>query len=50
VGVTPLRLADVPTGVRRVRLELPDHRTWTSLTRVAPRGEARVTASLDPIR
>jgi hypothetical protein len=50
IGVTPLRLGDVAAGSHRVRLELADHRTWTSTTPVVAGREARVTASLDPIR
>jgi len=50
IGVTPLRLGDVAAGSHRVRLELPEHRTWTSTTPVVAGQEARVTASLDPIR
>jgi hypothetical protein len=50
VGVTPLRLGDVPAGSHAIRLELPDHRPLTSTTRVSPGQEARFTASLDPIR
>jgi hypothetical protein len=50
IGVTPVRLGDVAAGSHRVRLELQDHRTWTSTTPVVAGREARVTASLDPIR
>ena len=50
VGVTPLRLGEVAAGSHRVRLELPDHRTWTSTTPVVAGQEARITASLEPIR
>jgi hypothetical protein len=50
VGVTPLRLADVGIGSHVVRLELNDHRAWTTSTRVAAGEEARVTGSLERIR
>ncbi|HXG56030.1 MAG TPA: PEGA domain-containing protein [Vicinamibacterales bacterium] len=49
-GVTPLRIPGVPGGAHSVRLELADHRAWTTTRRVSGGQEARVTASLDPIR
>lgn len=49
-GVTPLRIPSVPAGSHSVRLELPDHRGWTTSLRVSGGQEARVSASLDPIR
>jgi hypothetical protein len=50
VGVTPVRLGDVGIGAHVVRLELQDHRAWTTSTRVAAGEEARVTGSLERIR
>lgn len=50
VGTTPLRLPEIPIGSHVVRLELADHRAWTSATRVAAGQEARVTGSLERIR
>jgi hypothetical protein len=50
VGTTPLRLPDVAIGSHVVRLELEDHRIWSTSARVQAGQEARVTGSLDPIR
>jgi serine/threonine protein kinase len=50
VGVTPLRVPDVRIGTRIVRLELPDHRIWSSTARVSAGQEARVTGSLERIQ
>jgi hypothetical protein len=50
VGTTPLRLTDLPVGSHVVRLELEDHRVWSTSARVQAGQEARVTGSLDPIR
>lgn len=50
VGVTPLRVSDVRIGSHVVRLELPDHRLWTSTTRVTAGQEQRVTGSLERIQ
>jgi hypothetical protein len=50
VGTTPLSLPEVPIGSHVVRLELPEHRSWSSSTRVAAGQTARVTGSLDRIR
>jgi hypothetical protein len=50
VGETPLRIPEMPIGTHVVRLELPNHRIWSSTARVAAGEEARVTGSLDPIR
>lgn len=50
VGVTPLRVPEIPIGSHVVRMELPDHRIWSSATRVAAGEEARVTGSLERIR
>lgn len=50
VGETPLRLGDVTAGSHTVRLELADHRTWTSSRYVLAGQETRVTGSLERIR
>jgi Protein kinase domain/PEGA domain len=50
VGVTPLRVSDVRIGSHVVRLELPDHRLWSSTTRVTAGQEQRVTGSLERIQ
>jgi serine/threonine-protein kinase len=49
VGTTPLSLPEVPIGNHLVRLELPDHRTWSVSTRVTAGQTARVTGSLERI-
>jgi hypothetical protein len=49
VGVTPLTLADVSIGSHIVRLELPDHRIWSTMTTVRAGEQARVTGSLERI-
>jgi hypothetical protein len=50
VGVTPIRIPDVSVGSHVVRLQLEDHRDWTSSARVTSGQEARVTGSLERIR
>jgi hypothetical protein len=50
VGNTPLSLPDVPVGSHVVRLELPDHRAWSSSTRVTVGETVRVTGSLERVR
>jgi PEGA domain len=50
VGVTPLQLGDIPVGARVIRLELPNHRTWTDSRRVVAGETTRVTGSLEQIR
>ncbi len=49
VGVTPLSLADIPVGARVIRLELPNHRTWTDSRRIVSGETTRVTGSLEQI-
>ena len=49
-GKTPLKIPEVGIGSHVVRLELPDHRTWTTAVRVAAGAQVRVTGSLEPIR
>jgi hypothetical protein len=50
VGVTPLSVPEIAIGSHVVRLELPDHRIWSSATRVVSGETARVTGSLERIR
>jgi protein kinase-like protein/PEGA domain-containing protein len=50
VGVTPMTIPDVRIGSHVVRLELADHRGWSTTTRVASGQEVRVTGSLDRVR
>ena len=50
VGVTPLRVPDVRVGSHVVRLELPDHRIWSSAATVTAGQERRVTGSLERIQ
>ncbi len=47
VGRTPLRLGTVKIGTHVVRLELPEHRPFSSVARVAAGQEVRVTGSLE---
>ena len=47
VGRTPLRLATLPIGTHVVRMELPEHKPFSSVARVAAGQEARVTGSLE---
>ncbi len=48
VGVTPLEMADVALGMRRVRIELPGYRPWTTEVDVSGTEPVRVGASLEP--
>jgi hypothetical protein len=50
VGVTPLRVADVRAGTHVVRIELPDHRLWSTTTTIVAGQEQRVTGSLERIQ
>jgi hypothetical protein len=50
VGTTPLRLTDLPIGSHVVRLELENHRIWSTSARVQAGQESRVSGSLEPIR
>ena len=49
-GTTPARIPEIAIGSHVVRLELADHRTWSTSTRVTAGEEARVTGSLELIR
>ena len=50
MGTTPASIPDIPIGSHVVRLELPDHRAWTTSPRVAAGEHARVTGALERIR
>jgi hypothetical protein len=50
VGTTPLSLPEVPIGSHVVRFELPDHRPWSTTTRVVAGQTARVTGSMERIQ
>jgi serine/threonine protein kinase len=50
MGTTPASIPDVAIGSHVVRLELADHRTWTTATRVTAGEQTRVTGSLERIR
>jgi serine/threonine protein kinase len=50
MGTTPASIPDIPIGSHVVRLELADHKVWTSATRVSAGQQARVTGSLERIR
>jgi hypothetical protein len=50
VGVTPLSVPEIRIGSHVVRLELPDHRIWSSATRVVSGQTSRVTGSLERIQ
>ena len=49
-GTTPALLPDVSAGSHVVRLELEDHKAWTTSTRVAAGQRTSVTGSLERIR
>jgi hypothetical protein len=50
MGTTPASIPDIPIGSHVVRLELEDHRAWTTSTQVSAGEQARVTGSLERIR
>jgi hypothetical protein len=50
VGETPLSVPDVRIGTHVVRLELPDHRIWSSTATVTAGQQVRVTGSLERIQ
>ena len=50
VGVTPLSVPDIRIGSHVVRIELDDHRPWTTSTSVKAADMTRVTGSLERIR
>jgi hypothetical protein len=47
VGVTPVTINDVTPGTRRVRMELPPHRPWTTTVDVQEGAHLRIGASLE---
>jgi len=47
VGITPVTLNDVTPGTRRVRIELPPHRPWTTTVDVQEGAHLRIGASLE---
>ena len=50
VGVTPLKIPDVRIGSHVIRLQLDDHRDWSTTTRVTAGQDSRVNGSLERIR
>jgi hypothetical protein len=50
VGTAPVRVPEVPSGPHVIRLELPDHRVWSTSERVTPGQETRVAGSLERIQ
>jgi hypothetical protein len=50
VGTTPVSVPDVAIGSHVVRLEMPDHRSWSAVTRVSAGRQERVTGSLERIQ
>ena len=50
VGNTPLSIPDIRVGSHVVRLELPDHRAWSSSARVTVGETVRVTGSLERLQ
>jgi hypothetical protein len=47
IGTTPLQVGDIRAGAHVVRLELANHRPWTTSTRVVAGETTRVTGSLE---
>jgi hypothetical protein len=50
MGVTPVSVPDLRSGSHVVRMELPDHRPWTTSARVRAGEQERVSGSLELIR
>jgi hypothetical protein len=50
VGMTPVRVPEVRIGTHVVRLELPDHRIWSTTATITAGQEGRVTGSLERIQ
>ncbi len=50
MGTTPASIPGIPIGSHVVRLELEDHRVWTTSTSVSAGEQSRVTGSLERIR
>ena len=49
-GTAPLRVPGLRIGAHVVRMELPDHTTWSTSSRVVAGEERRVSGSLERIR
>ena len=49
-GTTPVLIPDVPVGSQIVRLQLEEHRTWSTTTRVVAGQQVKVSGSLERIR
>ncbi|MBI2220052.1 MAG: PEGA domain-containing protein, partial [Acidobacteria bacterium] len=47
IGTTPMQVGDIRAGAHVVRLELADHRPWTTSTTIAAGRTTRVTGSLE---
>ena len=50
VGATPATIPNVRVGSHVVRLELPDHRIWSTTATVTAGQQSRVTGSLERIQ
>jgi hypothetical protein len=50
MGTTPASIPEIAIGSHVIRLELADHRAWTTSTRVTAGQETRVSGSLERIR
>jgi serine/threonine protein kinase len=50
VGTTPLLVPEVAVGSQIVRLQLEDHRTWSTSVRVVAGQQVKVSGSLERIR
>ena len=48
IGTTPLLLSNVATGSKRLRIELPGYKSWTTSIQIEPSVRSRVSASLEP--
>jgi hypothetical protein len=50
VGKTPLRLPEVPVGTHVVRIELAEHKSWSSTAMITAGEVRRVTGSLERLQ
>jgi serine/threonine protein kinase len=48
IGTTPLLLSNVATGSKRLRIELPGYKSWTTSIQIEPSVRSRVSARLEP--
>jgi len=48
IGTTPFLLSNVEAGSRRVRIELPGYKVWTTSVQLEPSARFRVSATLEP--